>query len=174
VRPSASRPGCRLTPVEPTAKAVYFGASYHADYATILSDPLDLPEVADAICELLEDETRPNPDHPAPWDVVDLRRLRRADPATDALAAAFGHHEMAEGWTLNIEQEDVCPVATLPPGEMDDFLATLGKKERHEVRRKVQEWGLELIPPFACDFRDPFGNRIQIVDLSVVDDWWRS
>jgi hypothetical protein len=130
--------GAELTPVEPTAKAVYFGASYHADYATLLADPLDLPEVADAICELLEDETRPNPDHPAPWDVIDLRRLRLGDPATDALATAFGQHEMAEGWTLNIEREDVCPVATLPTGDIDDFLATLGKKERHEIRRKVR------------------------------------
>jgi catechol 2,3-dioxygenase-like lactoylglutathione lyase family enzyme len=42
------------------------------------------------------------------------------------------------------------------------------------VREKVKAWGLELIPPFACDFRDPFGNRIQVVDLSVVDDWWQS
>jgi catechol 2,3-dioxygenase-like lactoylglutathione lyase family enzyme len=41
------------------------------------------------------------------------------------------------------------------------------------VREKVKAWGLELIPPFACDFRDPFGNRIQVVDLSVVPDWWR-
>jgi catechol 2,3-dioxygenase-like lactoylglutathione lyase family enzyme len=41
-----------------------------------------------------------------------------------------------------------------------------------EVRRKVESWGLELIPPFACDFRDPFGNRIQVVDLPVVDEWW--
>ena len=129
--------GVELTPVEPTAKAVHFGASYHADYATILADPLDMPDVADAICELLEDETRPNPEHPAPWDVIDLRRLRRGDPATEALATAFGHHEMAEGWTLNIEQEDVCPVATIPAGDIDAFLATLGKKERHEIRRKV-------------------------------------
>ena len=28
-----------LTPVEPTATAVFFGASYHADYATILAAP---------------------------------------------------------------------------------------------------------------------------------------
>ena len=42
-----------------------------------------------------------------------------------------------------------------------------------QVREKVKAWGLELIPPFACDFRDPFGNRIQVVDLSVVDEWWR-
>ncbi|MEN6370524.1 MAG: VOC family protein [Armatimonadota bacterium] len=35
-----------------------------------------------------------------------------------------------------------------------------------EVRRKVTEkYGLKLIPPFRCDFRDPFGNRIQVVDL---------
>jgi hypothetical protein len=26
-----------------------------------------------------------------------------------------------------------------------------------------------LMPPFACDFRDPFGNRIQVVDLSVTE-----
>ncbi len=38
-----------------------------------------------------------------------------------------------------------------------------------EVRRRVEKWGLELNPSFACDFRDPFGNRIQVVDLSVVD-----
>ena len=130
--------GAELTPVEPTAKAVYFGASYHADYATLLTDPLDLPDVAAAVCELLADEARANPDHPAPWDVIDLRRLRLADPVTTALAAAFGEHEMAEGWTLNLEREDVCPVATLPAGDIDDFLATLGKKERHEIRRKVR------------------------------------
>jgi catechol 2,3-dioxygenase-like lactoylglutathione lyase family enzyme len=42
-----------------------------------------------------------------------------------------------------------------------------------QVREKVKAWGLELIPPFACDFRDPFGNRIQVVDLSVIDERWR-
>ena len=35
-----------------------------------------------------------------------------------------------------------------------------------EVREKLtKKYGLELIPPFGCDFRDPFGNRIQVVDL---------
>ena len=37
-----------LTPVAPTAKAVFFGASYHCDYATILAAPDDLPAVARA------------------------------------------------------------------------------------------------------------------------------
>ncbi|MDQ3623008.1 MAG: VOC family protein [Verrucomicrobiota bacterium] len=40
------------------------------------------------------------------------------------------------------------------------------EKQLAEVRDKLTgKYGLELIPPFRCDFRDPFGNRIQVVDL---------
>jgi CelD/BcsL family acetyltransferase involved in cellulose biosynthesis len=128
-----------LTPVAATAKAVYFGASYHADYATILADPLDLPEVAAALADAMCGHATPDPDHPLPWDVIDLRRLRAGDPTADALATAFGHHEIEEGWTLNLEREDVCPVATLPEGGgLDAFLGTLDKHGRHEIRRKVR------------------------------------
>jgi len=35
-----------------------------------------------------------------------------------------------------------------------------------EVRDKItKKYGLSLIPGFRCDFRDPFGNRVQVVDL---------
>jgi catechol-2,3-dioxygenase len=35
-----------------------------------------------------------------------------------------------------------------------------------EVRDKLtNKYGLKLIPGFRCDFRDPWGNRIQVVDL---------
>ena len=123
-----------LTPVEPTATAVFFGASYHADYATVLSAPGDLPVVADAVAEHLADTSGRHR-----WDVVDLRRLRCGDPSADALAAAFGAREVAEGWIVNLEREDVCPVVTLPEGaDMDGYLATLPRKERHEVRRKIR------------------------------------
>ena len=126
--------GPQLTPVEGTACAVYFGASYHADYATLLAHPADMPRAADAIVEELSGE-----DMADPWSVIDLRRLRQADPATDILAAAFGAREMSKGWTLNLEREDVCPVIRLPEGgDFDAYLATLGKKERHEIRRKVR------------------------------------
>ena len=78
----------RLTQVAPTAKVTFFGASYHADYATLLCRPEDLAGVADAFAGAL---TQPGAsDHPEPWDAVDLRRLRCADLAIDALAAAMG------------------------------------------------------------------------------------
>ena len=41
-----------------------------------------------------------------------------------------------------------------------------------EVKRRLQARSIELIPPFACDFRDPWGNRVQVVDLSVSSPWW--
>jgi len=150
-----------LTPVEPTAAAVYFGASYHADYATLLAHPHDLPRAADALVAQLAID----PGHPEPWSVVDLRRLRQADPATDALTTAFGRREMAEGWTLNVEREDVCPVVRLPEGaNLDGFLATLGKKERHEIRRKVRRaeaaGAVELV-----ESTDPVADLGAFIDL---------
>ena len=129
-----------LTAVPPTAKAVFFGASYHADYATILTGPAELPEVGSALADALAGSATDDEDHPEPWDIVDLRRLRCADPAAEELAVAFGRHEIAAGWTLNLEREDVCPVTTIPEdvADLDDFLANLGKKERHEIRRKLR------------------------------------
>ena len=155
-----------LTPVAPTAKAVYFGASYHADYATLLADPLDLPEAAEAIVEALCAHATPDPDHPAPWDVVDLRRLRAGDPAAEALAAAFGRHEIEEGWTLNLEREDVCPVATLPSAAapVDAFLATLDKADRHEIRRKVRR-AKAAGPVELSESTDPLADLGTFIDL---------
>ena len=148
-----------LTPVSPSAKAIFFGASYHADYATILAAPEDLPRVADAVVEYLASPAS------GPWDVVDLRRLRCGDPTADALAAAIGAREIAEGWTLTIEREDVCPVATFPEGaDLDGYLSTLGKKERHEIRRKVRR--AEAVGEVRLDDSpDPLADLERFIDL---------
>jgi len=42
-----------------------------------------------------------------------------------------------------------------------------------EIREKLtSKYGIELIPPFRCDFRDPFGNRVQVVDLHDESMVW--
>jgi CelD/BcsL family acetyltransferase involved in cellulose biosynthesis len=122
-----------LTSVPPTATAILFGASYHADYATILTEPPSLPAVASAVAGYVASTASGD------WDVVDLRRLRCQDPAGGQLAVAFGSLEVANGWSLTVEREDVCPVVTFPEGvDLEGLLSTLGKKERHEIRRKVR------------------------------------
>ena len=129
-----------LTPVPPTAKAVFFGASYHADYATALTAPADLQAVSAAVVEALAAPPGPDDTHPAPWDVVDLRRLRCGDPTASALSAAFRQRATEQNWTVDLEREDVCPVTAISDEvvDLDGFLATLGKKERHEIRRKLR------------------------------------
>jgi len=150
-----------LTPVAPTAKAIFFGASYHADYATLLCDPADLPAVSAAVATYLASDASGD------WDVVDLRRLRCIDPAGDALAAALGALEMSHGWTLNLEREDVCPVVTFADGigsDVQAYLDTLGKKERHEIRRKVRR--AESVGEIALtDSIDPLADLESFIEL---------
>ena len=122
--------GGGLTAVAPTAKAILFGASYHSDYATVLADPASLPAVADAVADYIAAPVGEE------WDVVDLRRLRCQDPTGTYLARALAARDVG---TVVVEREDVCPVVTFPVGvDVEDYLSTLGKKERHEIRRKVR------------------------------------
>jgi hypothetical protein len=46
-------------------------------------------------------------------------------------------------------------------------------KQIKEVRRKlVKKYKLTMRPHFRCDFRDPWGNRIQVGDLSDESLVW--
>ncbi len=152
--------------MEPSAKAIFMGASYHADYATMLVAPEALESAAAAVAEWSAKPASVAGPEPTPWDVIDLRRFRCTDPAVDALADAFEAHAAENAWAVRLEREDVSPVATLPPppASFDDFLATLGKKERHEVRRKIRR--AEAVGP--VDFRpsdQPLDDLDAFVDL---------
>jgi len=153
-----------ITPLVPAAKVTFFGASYHADYATILCARDDLAAVIDAVVDAFAQPAGTD-GHPQSWDAIDLRRLRCGDPAIDALAAAFGRREVGEGWTLNLEREDVCPVVGLPEGaDLDGYLATLDRKDRHEIRRKVRR--AEAAGEVALvDSPDPVADLPAFIDL---------
>jgi hypothetical protein len=160
MRAAEGRP---ITRVPDDAKAVFFGASYHADYATILGHPNQLGAAAEALAEYCAGSG--DPSHPRPWDAIDLRRLRDRDPAVAALVGAFGPREARDAWTVNVEREDVCPVAQLPEGaSIDDYLGTLGKKTRHEIRRKVRR--AETAGDVSLvDSSDPLHDLEAFIDL---------
>jgi len=145
-------PRCRV--VDGEAFAVMFGASYHADYATVLASPADLPQVAQMTARTLaESHTDPELDGHQPWDVIDLRRLREVDAALAALESALSEVGSAIKWQTTREQEDVCPVVTVRGDTWDEYLATLDKTARHEIRRKMRraaaigELTIEIGPP---------------------------
>ena len=58
-------------------------------------------------------------------------------------------------------------VKKLQPDRMRHFgLIVRDEEQIAEVRKKITgKYGLKLEPQFRCDFRDPWGNRIQVVDL---------
>jgi CelD/BcsL family acetyltransferase involved in cellulose biosynthesis len=64
---------------------------------------------------------------------IELRGLRASSPSLAAIAAA------APGAGFSIEREDeaISPNVELPAA-WDDYLATLSKKDRHELRRKLR------------------------------------
>jgi CelD/BcsL family acetyltransferase involved in cellulose biosynthesis len=143
------------------AKAVYFGASYHADYATLPCAPADLAATAAATVNALAgapDRRHGN----QPWDAVDLRRLRRADPALAALEHAFEAAAADQGWQVLHELEDVCPVVTMPGPDWDEYLATLDKTARHEIRRKLRR--AEALGPMSIEISPP---TVEAMDLFI-------
>ncbi len=58
-------------------------------------------------------------------------------------------------------------VEKLQPDRTKHFgLMVRDEKQLEEVRDKItRKYKLKLEPRFRCDFRDPWGNRIQVVDL---------
>ncbi len=113
-------------------RTLYFGASYHADYATLLAARSDQGPVASMLARHLGEGLASGA-----WDDVDLRRLADDDPARDLLERALRDTASLSGLVVRVELEDVCPVVDLA----DDWHAQLGrldKKTRHEIRRKLR------------------------------------
>jgi catechol-2,3-dioxygenase len=65
-------------------------------------------------------------------------------------------------------------VAEIKPDRMRHFgIMVRDEHQLAEVREKLtKKYGIALIPPFRCDFRDPWGNRVQVVDLHDESIVW--
>jgi CelD/BcsL family acetyltransferase involved in cellulose biosynthesis len=68
------------------------------------------------------------------WDKLYLCSLPHNSITHDRLADTVREY----GWKAEVSQQDVCPVITLP-GDWQDYLAGLDKKQRHEIRRKTRK-----------------------------------
>jgi catechol 2,3-dioxygenase-like lactoylglutathione lyase family enzyme len=87
-------------------------------------------------------------------DVFNLKRLRSGEG--DAFFQLGAHQFLA-----------MFEVATMTPDRSRHFaLIVRDDQQVAEVREKVaKKYGLKFNPNFRCDFHDPFGNRVQVVDL---------
>jgi CelD/BcsL family acetyltransferase involved in cellulose biosynthesis len=68
------------------------------------------------------------------WQQMELCNIRANSPTLSVF------RELAEsrGYHTAVEREDVCPIIRLP-GDWEAYLASLDKKQRHEIRRKMRK-----------------------------------
>ncbi len=87
-------------------------------------------------------------------DVFNLQRLSEGEG--DAFFKLGEHQFLA-----------IFKVDEIKPDRVRHFgIMVRDEKQLAEVREKVtKKYKLKLVSGFRCDFRDPFGNRIQVVDL---------
>ena len=87
-------------------------------------------------------------------DVFNLEMLRGGEGAA---WCKMGEHQFLA----------IFEVEGLQPDRMKHFgIMVRDDAQIDEVREKItKKYGLKLETGFRCDFRDPWGNRIQVVDL---------
>jgi predicted enzyme related to lactoylglutathione lyase len=59
-------------------------------------------------------------------------------------------------------------IALFPPGAGEDQHFGLVVDDKERARRVLAEQGAEVLPGRFLDFRDPFGNRVQVVQYDQI------
>lgn len=94
----------------------------------------------------------------------DVFNLEKLDEGEGDAFFKIGEHQ----FLAMFEADDIRPSRTRHFGLMVRDEAQLA-----EVREKLaNKYKIKLIPPFRCDFIDPFGNRVQVVDLHDESMVW--
>jgi CelD/BcsL family acetyltransferase involved in cellulose biosynthesis len=98
-----------------------------SDYLDVISEAGQEDGVYQALLDYLEDEA-------VEFDLIDLCNIPQASLTFTRL------REKAEsrGYQTLVEVEDVCPIIPLPE-TWDDYLMSIDKKQRHEIRRKLRK-----------------------------------
>ena len=96
-----------------------------SDYLDLIACPQDLPAFINALIQFAADNDLPG--------IFDLYNLFEESPTIPALQEWAAIH----GGSLTTEHLQRCPFIKLP-GDWEQYLASIDKKQRHEIRRKMR------------------------------------
>jgi CelD/BcsL family acetyltransferase involved in cellulose biosynthesis len=114
---------------------LFIGSIEVSDYLDILARPEDIERFCDGLLRYLAN------DHATNWKKLDLCNILDDSPALKALTTAA--REI--GWTVAEEVLQHSPFITLP-GDFNEYLASIDKKQRHEIRRKLRRLETSGVP----------------------------
>jgi CelD/BcsL family acetyltransferase involved in cellulose biosynthesis len=105
-------------------RLTFMGDASICDFMDVLVDPAHADSAYAALWQQLCAEE---------WTELELWGLMAASPTRDRLKA----YAASQGYTVHESEEAVAPRLALP-ATWDDYLASLNKKDRHELRRKIR------------------------------------
>ncbi len=106
---------------------MFIGSIEISDYLDLICPQDKLPEFIEAILTHLESPETPD------WEILDLYNILEESPTLPILSRAIKQR----GWTWKQERIQPAPSLILP-GNWEDYLAVIQKKQRHEIRRKLR------------------------------------
>lgn len=106
-----------------------------SDYLDLIVRPADLPRFVNGLLDFLASL------QPDSWRALDWYNLPEASPTLPALEA----ESASRGWTFSREIYQPAPYIPLP-ADFDTYLASIDKKQRHEIRRKMRRAAEHEIP----------------------------
>lgn len=107
---------------------LFLGSIEISDYLDFIVRPNDLAAFIAGLLTFL----KTNSDIPQ-WDTLDLYNLLDSSPSLEQLQQSV----TALGWSFTSVATNHAPVINLP-GDWEEYLASLDKKQRHELRRKIR------------------------------------
>ncbi len=107
---------------------LFLGSIEISDYLDFIVREADLPDFISGLLDFLHSD----PSIPL-WDELSLYNLLESSPSAAQLSTSTN----ALGWGFFSENNYHAPSIPLP-GEWEEYLASLDKKQRHELRRKIR------------------------------------
>ncbi len=98
-----------------------------SDYLDFIVNAPDIMTFTDALLDFLVSEQAP------PWELIDLYNIPEGSPTFKALEKAAAKRELE----FSKQRLQPCPYIPLP-GDWESYLASIDKKQRHEIRRKIR------------------------------------
>ena len=120
------------------------------DYVDLIIDPACMEEVHTALAGFLSEND-------SAFDRINYCNIPEVSPSL----ASFHEALAAQGFKVENELQEVCPLIVLP-NQWEDYLQRLDKKQRHEIRRKLRRAESEaVIDWYVVDERCDINTEVE-------------